>query len=343
MKERVIWVERLRIAAMLSVVMLHVLSKGIGNLEVNTFPWEVYNAGRCLVKWGVPVFVMISGIFLLNKRETTMQELKSKIGHILGVLVFWLCVYAAVSLINYYLSHGMLDRTALHSAVQILCFGYVHLWYLYMLLGLYVILPFLRKLTDKRIIEYYIFLFVLFNICYNILQNIETDTASNFLKFINLFQIRSMAGFAGYLFLGYYLYHFEINKVLKKIIYVCGVLAFPISVLLTHIHEGNYFITDGNFSVVNFSTAVFIFLLYKDHVSNLENNSSRKETVKKISSVSLGIYLLHPAVLGYVNDYLNTLGLWFPWKILICFGAVTAISVLICMLLKKIPVIQRIV
>ncbi len=341
MNERVIWVERLRIVAMLSVVMLHVLSKGISTMKINTLEWEIYNAGRCLVKWGVPVFIMISGNFLLNKKETTAEELKSKIGHILGVLVFWLCVYAGISALNYYLSHGVFDRSAAHGAVQILCFGYSHLWYLYMLIGLYVILPFLRKLTDKKLMEYYIILFIFFNVLYTVLQNIETDMTANLLKFIDLFQIRSMSGFAGYLILGYYVCHFEINKVVKKVIYVWGILAFPVSIFLTRIHEGNYFITDGNFSIVNFSTAVFLFLLYKEHVSNLENSKRKRDAVKKISSLSFGIYLVHPAVLGYVNDYLNTLEIWFLWKSLICFGIVVVLSILICMILKKIPVIKR--
>lgn len=342
MKERVVWVERLRIAAMLSVVMLHVLSKGISTMEVNTMEWEIYNAGRCFVKWGVPVFVMISGNFLLEKKETTAQELKGKIGHIFWVLVFWLCVYAGVSMFNYYLSHGTLNRTAAHGAVQILCFGYSHLWYLYMLLGLYVVLPFLRKLTDKKLIEYYIILFVFFNVFYNILQNVELDIASDLLKFINLFQIRNMSGFTGYLFLGYYLCHFEISKILKKVIYVCGILDFPISIFLTRIHEGNYFITDGNFSVVNFSTAVFVFLLHKEYVSNLENSQRKRMMVEKLSMLSFGIYLVHPAILGYVNDYLNRLDIWCVWKSIICFGIVTIISAFICILFKRIPIIKRV-
>lgn len=95
MKERVIWVDQLRIAAMLSVVMLHVLSKGISTMEVNTLEWEIYNAGRCFVKWGVPVFVMISGIFLLQKKRNhcNRNEAKNRAYHrcvnILAVFLWW--------------------------------------------------------------------------------------------------------------------------------------------------------------------------------------------------------------------------------------------------------------
>lgn len=343
MKERVVWVDLLRIAAMLSVVMLHVLSKGIGALEAATLEWEIYNAGRCLVKWGVPVFVMISGIFLLQKKETTGLEMERRIGHIAGVLVFWLCFYAGLHLINQWIHGNEIDKKALQSAAEILVFGATHLWYLYMLLGLYLVLPILRKLTEKRMLEYFLAIFVVMNIAIPVIQNIEWQFAEELMRFLNMFQIKTFTGFPGYLLLGYYLYSYDISKYLKKLIYMVGILAFPLSIYLTHIHQGNYFFTDGNFSVVNFSTSVFFFLLFKEKISKINWNKRQIQYTNKLSSISLGIYLIHVAVLGYVNDAVKVLNIGACGKITLSFVITLGISIVLCVLLRKIPFVKRFV
>lgn len=343
MKERVIWVDQLRVAAMLSVVMLHVLSKGISTMEVNTMEWEIYNAGRCFVKWGVPVFVMISGIFLLQKKETTMAEMKQKIGHIAGVLVFWLCFYAGNSLLNKCIYKRAIDTKAMKEVADILCFGAVHMWYLYMLLGLYLVLPILRKLTEKKLMEYFLIFFMIMNIGIPVIQNIPWQHTEDLVRFLNLFQIRTFTGFPGYLLLGYYLYTYEIPKYMKNIICAVGICAFPVSIYLTHIHEGNYFITDGNFSIVNFSTAVFLFLLFKEKISKVNWKQWQIQCTKRLSSLSLGIYLVHVAVLGYVNEIIKGMEIGSLWKMVSVFGITLGISIGLCAILRNIPFVKKFV
>lgn len=343
MKERVLWVDQLRIAAMLSVVMLHVLSKGISTMEAHTMEWEIYNAGRCLVKWGVPVFVMISGIFLLRKKETTKAEMKQRVGYIAGVLIFWLCFYAGNSLLNKWIYGKAIDEKAREEAVNILCFGATHMWYLYMLLGLYLVLPILRKLTDKKLLEYFLIFFMIMNIGIPVIQNIQWQYTEELIRFLNLFQIKTFTGFPGYLLLGYYLYTYDIPKYMKRIIYTVGICAFPVSIYLTHMHEGNYFVTDGNFSVVNFSTSVFFFLLFKEKISKVNWKERQIQCTKKLSSLSFGIYLIHVAVLGYVNDSIKVMEIGSFGKIIIVFVLTLGISIGLCALLRKIPFLKRFV
>ena len=68
-KEKIGYIELLRVLSMLSVVMLHIASTAWYYVEKNTIEWHIYNIMRCTCKWGVTVFVMISGTLFLHRSE----------------------------------------------------------------------------------------------------------------------------------------------------------------------------------------------------------------------------------------------------------------------------------
>ena len=78
-QHKIIYLEVLRVIAMLSVVLLHVTSKAISLVEVHTTAWHIYNFVRCFCKWGVNIFIMISGtLFLDPQKDIAISKLYRK-------------------------------------------------------------------------------------------------------------------------------------------------------------------------------------------------------------------------------------------------------------------------
>lgn len=93
--QRIVYLDLLRIMATFAVIFLHVTA-----VEVNSFSfsrnWYIATIGDSLVRWSVPVFVMISGaLFLNSNKEVTCAEiLKKRIPRLLLAYAFWSVLYA---------------------------------------------------------------------------------------------------------------------------------------------------------------------------------------------------------------------------------------------------------
>ena len=66
-ENRIEYLDLLRIIAIFGVVVLHVAAQNWVKEFTNVFNWNVYNVYDSLVRWTVPVFVMISGTLFLSK------------------------------------------------------------------------------------------------------------------------------------------------------------------------------------------------------------------------------------------------------------------------------------
>ena len=65
-KERIIHWDLLRILAAFSIVMLHVAAQFWYDLDKQSAEWLIANSYDALFRFGVPIFVMISGVLFLN-------------------------------------------------------------------------------------------------------------------------------------------------------------------------------------------------------------------------------------------------------------------------------------
>ena len=75
---RLIYADLMRVAAMLAVIVIHVSAGWLESLPVGTADWHALNAWDSLTRWAVPVFVMCSGMFLLDpKRSISLPTLLS--------------------------------------------------------------------------------------------------------------------------------------------------------------------------------------------------------------------------------------------------------------------------
>ena len=142
---RLVYADLLRVAATLAVVILHLSGGWISEVPVASGAWRVFNVYNGLTRWCVPVFVMLSGMFLLDpKKSLSYRSLFFRqILRIVAALVVWSVVYG---LFARFLSGTPLTLSALIQVLRDLVWGrlHYHLWFLPMIVGLYLATPFLR-------------------------------------------------------------------------------------------------------------------------------------------------------------------------------------------------------
>ena len=162
----------LRLAAMLAVIAMH----SGGGTGVQIFGRAISNhAFVALIVWCVPVFFMISGRFFLDpQRDVTLRRVLTKyVPHIVTAFLSW----SAVFTVYYIRSGGYAGLNAFGILAQFIE-GPYHFWYLYTLVGLYLLTPFLRKIAeDDRLLRYFLLLFGVMNLVKQYLVYLCTELA----------------------------------------------------------------------------------------------------------------------------------------------------------------------
>jgi surface polysaccharide O-acyltransferase-like enzyme len=98
----------LRIVATLGVIILHVSASKWSDTPITSFNWQIMNVYDSLVRWTVPIFVMISEFFHLkpNKEGISFSEemktIYKKIFRIICAIIFWEIVYNTINMLAKY-------------------------------------------------------------------------------------------------------------------------------------------------------------------------------------------------------------------------------------------------
>lgn len=142
----VVWLDLLRIAAILAVVAIHTVSgvtRGV-RVPLLSTSWWVGATIDAASLWCVPVFVMISGSLLLNPgREQRVGDFYRRRMERIGVpLVFWTAVYLVFR--DAFLGDDLSVGRAAHDVAAGQPF--MQMYFLFAIAGLYVATPPLRRL-----------------------------------------------------------------------------------------------------------------------------------------------------------------------------------------------------
>ena len=100
--KRIVYADLLRIIATFAVIVLHVSASKWYDTPVKDFNWQIYNLYDSLVRWSVPIFVMLSGMFFLNPEKfiPTSNIIKKYIFRILLAIIVWGLFYQAYEIIG---------------------------------------------------------------------------------------------------------------------------------------------------------------------------------------------------------------------------------------------------
>ena len=338
---RVRYFDLLRTFAIFFVIVIHCVAPLFTSLAIDSKSWLVSNIFESISRWAVPVFIMISGALLLGKERGFKLFFKKNILKIVIILVFWNLVYAIVNQIVSGFSFASLFADFIG--------GHYHLWFLYMLIGLYLITPFLKLFIndDKRLKLFLIISFVFgimlpqFSDVLSLLPSGWNTVGQSLKHALEITGFGNLIGYSFYYVLGYFLHHKAFSSKSRKIVYSVGLIGFAITFFATWgfsllcNHPVVAFLKDLTINNVLLSVTIFIYAKYH----------TRKDVVTssliRVSKYSLGIYVMHALVLENLLILLPYMPAYFevPIKAIICF----LITLIISFCFRKIPLLKRIV
>lgn len=350
--KRKVYCDYLRLVATFAVVFIHVAASNWSNVDVNGIQWQVFNIYDSLVRWGVPIFVMISGALFLN-RDVPIKNIYSKyVLRMVIAFVSWSLFYAILTTDTF--QHGLIY--SLKSHIGTLVTGHYHMWFVLMIIGLYMCIPFMKKIvSDETVMKYFLKLSFIFAFLIpwvlkivndfvgsnnSMIQKMVTTIDSNLMNM----GMSMVLGYSFYFILGYYLDRIEIKKDVRVMIYVAGILGFIFTIVAdaglsikTQVANSNYY---GNFEVNVLLEVIAVHTLFKYHTFQ---NEKVNRFVVVLSKFGFGAYLIHTFIIESMAAILHfdtlSMNAWIsvPLISIIVFGVSMGISAV----LNHIPVIKK--
>lgn len=310
-KQRIIYVDILKIVAIMGVIILHSaapLTYQLNSIKLSW--WWISNFFESSMRWAVPIFVMVSGMLLLDpkKEESIKIFLIKRFNRVLIPFIFWGIVY---TIWNYKYIIVSKQSLPILKIIESFITGpiYFHLWYIYIILGLYISTPIIRiyiKNTDIDNLKYFLIIWFITNGVFNFIQTISGIKIGINLNFF--------LGYVGYFILGYYLHITKFNKKQINYVYFLSLICFIVTIIgtfiLTKTNDGILKETFYEYlspNVILMSIGIFIFIKNFNWIKLFENRNSLfgniniNNIILEVSSLSFGIYLIHPLIMLFIN------------------------------------------
>lgn len=147
-------IEFLRFIATVGVVFVHIGICWISSFWKTASPLQNFQFStiqHCMF-WAVPVFMMITGSLMMQKKEITYHTAFKYFKRIAVLLILFGTVFSWMEL--YFKDHEV-SSTLIWGGILNVLEGntWKHLWYLYMLLGIYLVLPVLNGMNKMPMKE----------------------------------------------------------------------------------------------------------------------------------------------------------------------------------------------
>lgn len=317
-RKRIDYIDWLRIISALAVIGIHITMTQPNNYSVQEIGKDNYIILTCvytLIQWAVPVFLMISGNLLLHSNKITFAKIKKMTIRMGTVLILFGSAFALLEQVfeRKTLKIGMLPNSILLTLQQK---SWLHLWYLYVLIGIYLILIPLKRFVDNSSNkEICIFMAILvagnfiiptFNIAFG--TRIE-----NYMLFTQ---------YVTYVLLGYTIggLRVEDNGRVKNVIDTMtnrgvwiGLWLFAsiIKIIVQYANVVRYgegaalILGDRIFTMIQ---ALSVFCLFKKYMDGVHVG----KLAKSISRCSFGIYLIHPFFINLLYKMMDITPTNFP-------------------------------
>ena len=293
----VFWLHYLRIAACLGVIWLHLIPSAYSD-EYSAWFISILKG---LAVWPVPVFVMVSGAVNLApfKTDDITAFYRKRMKRILPPLVFWSFVFLGIRAVDQYRDWGSVDGSSL---LHLLLMGRpsTHLWFLFMIPGLYLSAPFLSTLLNhysERILLAAVgigFLLISLN---DLVQRFWFGAGDlwciRFIKFIPFFC-------SGYLFLrGRF-----VEKIPYWIVWAVLIISFGLGLwgtrfVMSNPEQSRQLVFLSRYSVFMTLTALSIYLVFQKTVIFHRPVG----LIRRLSSLTFGIYVIHPLLIRLLREF----------------------------------------
>ncbi len=326
---RIVAIDFIRVVAIALVVLLHASSPVM--YQIATTPpavWNVHNLIDSATRICVPLFFMVSGFLLLGSNEQNdlhpFRDVRKRLVKLLVPLVAWSVIYRAVPI---YMGGRWPTPGEIAGALVDLTQGALvyHLWFLYELAALYLLLPVLRRLfkdTDRPAIYFACVWFFLLSLRF------VSDLTGWPLPIANYITL----GSTGYLVVGHL-----IRRHLTSPSPAFAVASLAVYIVLTGVtcHLTRiYSLGAGAYvelfhvyttpNVVLMSVSAFVFLMFVGQRSV----PAASRLVKSLSACTFGIYFVHVLILERIAYNILGTPAATPAQALTAIGATAAFVLL---------------
>lgn len=321
--QHIVWLDVVRFIAMFTVVCCHCTD------PFNFYPGTAPNIGEIKL-WGaiygsvlrpcVPLFVMITGALLLPVRGDASTFYKKRIPRVFYPFLIWSVLYNLFPWITGllglnpqiildffpYAGEEVMQQSFSVSLEYILMIPFnfsilaVHMWYIYLLIGLYLYLPVFSAWVEKASERAKLMFLLAWGV--TLLLPYYYQFVSNYLwgtcSWNSFGMLYAFAGFNGYLLLGHYLKNLEWS--LKKTLTI-GIPMFAVGYAVTFLGFRHItalpeytdemlelFFTYCSLNVVMMTIPVFML------AKKVKVNSERmKKALANLTVCGFGIYMIH--------------------------------------------------
>ncbi len=346
MKERKINIEFIRVFAIIMTVMIHVSNVYIYSFKgISHSDYLVAVIFNSLSRICVPLFFMVSGIFLIGEDYDRKKYIKRIVRFILILVVWSLIYYFSIggwklngfftAILNSFFNSNMTSR---------------HLWFMYAIIGIYIALPFIQVMCKNMSREHenlFLMLWMIISGGVVLYVPIGRELLNYSVDISYPVPILGAAYYLGYFMSGYILYNrfngLTNKKKIKKLnfwcilTYICSTLISILVMYFVSIKRGMvYDVTTwyrGIF-VILASFSVFILIVINEGLF-------KNKFILKLSSLSFGVYLIHFLFLFNIKGYINIIEynplIYIPYLTFLIY----LLSVCSSFIIKKIPIIKN--
>jgi surface polysaccharide O-acyltransferase-like enzyme len=348
--QREFWVDCVRAAAAFMVVWLHSVAPWLHKYgDIAHSDWHLANIADSIVRVSVPLFFLLTGHLLLGRQVSLNNYVRKRVLRIAVPWAVWSIVYVLWNI--YYNGAHISVLYGVKSFVD----GSIsyHLWFLYTLLGLYIVIPVLSWGIDvhnrSRAIYFTVVWFVAASMM-PFLHRVVTHVTGRDVKVA--LDLTMFCGYSGYLMAGHLLGQLRITRgivLASASALVCSVSFTALATFYVTSRSGafvEYFYGYLSPNVVVASMAAF--LLLKKCGLMLCNNVIVVRIVASLSAASLGVYLVHPIFLdlirgGALGASLASVSNGTSFSVPAVASLVFGLSYTVVYAILRVPVIRRIV
>lgn len=333
----------IRAVSCMAIILLHTVFTALGlyGNSLNQGEDVAYRVVTNNLMWAVPCFLMVTGALLLNKtRQISYRKLFFQ--YILRVVLAIVVFVFIFSLIDTFFGPEAPGVKVFFTQMSEVFTGksWSHMWYLYCLTGLYLLLPFYKKIVNTSSVGELRYLLVICVVFLSLLPILKIwDMKCGF--YIHISSI-----YPFYFFAGYYLWEqWKEKKNTSKyaIVFAAGTLILTVFSVLRWSRGIEAFDSFfGYSSILVIAQACGLFALFMN--LGVDKVGILGKLLIKIDENSFGMYLIHMILVRYIFKQMKinpfTHGDW-----LCIIGIVIVVAILSWVVtwgLKKCPVFKRI-